>query len=128
MLVSIPAFTPECTCIQKLRAHTAINFKCACDGVTAGDDEDGEERSQAYFVIKAAQKREELQREGDELVCVCTCARMCVCSLYACAEAVTTVLVRFLRASACFAQHDAVRVISFCVICRTLRFASWSVR
>lgn len=30
--------------------------------------EDGdEERSQAYFVIKAAQKREELQREGDEL-------------------------------------------------------------
>ena len=29
--------------------------------------EDGEERSQAYFVIKAAQRREELQREGDEL-------------------------------------------------------------
>lgn len=31
------------------------------------EDESGEERSQAYFVIKAAQKREELQREGDEL-------------------------------------------------------------
>ncbi|GBG24660.1 Coiled-coil domain-containing protein 39 [Hondaea fermentalgiana] len=29
--------------------------------------EDGEERSQAYFVIAAAQRREELQREGDEL-------------------------------------------------------------
>merc|ERR1719473_2355627 len=33
-----------------------------------GDDEDdGEERSQAFYVIKAAQRREELQREGDEL-------------------------------------------------------------
>ncbi|RQM21404.1 hypothetical protein B5M09_009793, partial [Aphanomyces astaci] len=31
------------------------------------DDQDGQERSQAYFVIKAAQRREELQREGDEL-------------------------------------------------------------
>lgn len=31
--------------------------------VKGGKDEDGEERSQAYFVIKAAQRREELQRE-----------------------------------------------------------------
>eukprot|EP00976_Prorocentrum_cordatum_P043419 879039-Prorocentrum_minimum.AAC.1 len=29
--------------------------------------EDGEERSQAYYVIKAAQDREGLQREGDAL-------------------------------------------------------------
>ncbi len=38
-------------------------------GRAALEDDGGEDgsRSQAYFVIKAAQKREELQREGDEL-------------------------------------------------------------
>lgn len=33
----------------------------------AGGSAGGEQRSQAYFILKAAQKREELQREGDEL-------------------------------------------------------------
>lgn len=32
-----------------------------------GSGEDGETHSQAYYVIKAAQEREELQREGDTL-------------------------------------------------------------
>lgn len=32
-----------------------------------GDDDEEGEHSQAYFVIKAAQEREQLQRQGDEL-------------------------------------------------------------
>jgi chromosome segregation ATPase len=35
--------------------------------VRGSADGEGETKSQAYFVIKAAQQREELQREGDEL-------------------------------------------------------------
>jgi UDP-glucose:O-linked fucose beta-1,3-glucosyltransferase len=42
--------------VEKLKARFEI--------VPRGDDEG---HSQAYFVIKAAQKREELQRKGDEL-------------------------------------------------------------
>lgn len=47
--------------VQKLEKK----FATICKSGSLG--EDGKERSQAYFVIAAAQKREELQREGDEL-------------------------------------------------------------
>jgi coiled-coil domain-containing protein 39 len=40
-------------------------YEALCAKMRGG--EDGEPRSQAYFVIKAAQQREELQRRGDEL-------------------------------------------------------------
>lgn len=51
--------------VEKLKAK----FETLAKATTAGDDsdDDGEEHTQAYYVIKAAQKREELQREGDEL-------------------------------------------------------------
>ncbi|KDO30390.1 hypothetical protein SPRG_05101 [Saprolegnia parasitica CBS 223.65] len=50
--------------IKKLQAK----FETLCKTSPFGNiDEDGQERSQAYFVIKAAQRREELQREGDDL-------------------------------------------------------------
>merc|ERR1712224_1026358 len=41
-------------------------FETLAKSMSMGDD-DGEERSQAFYVIKAAQRREELQRQGDEL-------------------------------------------------------------
>ena len=47
--------------IEKLRKRYEIL------AVSMAPPEDGEEHSQAYYVIKAAQEREELQREGDEL-------------------------------------------------------------
>ncbi|KAG3074075.1 Coiled-coil domain-containing protein 39 [Phytophthora idaei] len=54
--------------VRKLQAK----FETLCKmGAYADDGDDageaGKERSQAYFVIRAAQRREELQREGDEL-------------------------------------------------------------
>jgi len=42
-------------------------YDALCAKVRGAGGDDGEPKSQAYFVIKAAQQREELQREGDEL-------------------------------------------------------------
>lgn len=52
--------------VEKLQAK----YETLCKSANIGDDDEGapgEEKSQAYFVIKAAQRREELQRQGDEL-------------------------------------------------------------
>ncbi len=46
--------------VDKLKAR----FEASNSTVESGD---GEKQSQAYFVIQAAQKREELQRKGDQL-------------------------------------------------------------
>jgi len=43
-------------------------YEALCARMRGSEDGgSGEPRSQAYFILKAAQKREELQREGDEL-------------------------------------------------------------
>merc|ERR1719247_576671 len=47
--------------VDKLRAKYEATAKAS------GADPEGGEQSQAFFVIQAAQKKEELQREGDEL-------------------------------------------------------------
>jgi|MDSY01.1.fsa_nt_gb chromosome segregation ATPase len=50
--------------VEKLR--NKFETLCKVSGVR-GDDEGGEQKSQAYYMIQAAQKREELQRQGDEM-------------------------------------------------------------
>lgn len=50
--------------MEKLR--NKFETLCKVSGVR-GDDEGGEQKSQAYYMIQAAQKREELQRKGDEM-------------------------------------------------------------
>merc|ERR1712078_795470 len=49
--------------IEKLQSK----FEVTKGRVQGAGGDDGEEKSQAYFVIKAAHEREELQREGDGL-------------------------------------------------------------
>lgn len=48
--------------VQRLEAKYAVVV-----AKSRATGEDGEEHTQAYYVIKAAQEREELQREGDQL-------------------------------------------------------------
>lgn len=55
--------------VEKLRAkyETLAKGFAGVGGDEEGGDRTGSGSSQAYFIIAAAQKREELQREGDEL-------------------------------------------------------------
>jgi chromosome segregation ATPase len=50
--------------VEKLRDK--YETLCKVSGVRT-DEDGGEPKSQAYYLIKAAQKREELQRQGDEM-------------------------------------------------------------
>ena len=55
---------------SKARQSKVKTLKSKYESLVAAarpSDGGGEEKSQAYFIIQAAQKREELQREGDEL-------------------------------------------------------------
>ena len=53
--------------VQKLTAKYDILRKSSKLRAQDDDDDAGEPKSQAYYLILAAQKREELQRQGDEL-------------------------------------------------------------
>ena len=44
-----------------------LKYESLCAAARGSDAGDDEEKSQAYFIIQAAQKKEALQREGDEL-------------------------------------------------------------
>jgi chromosome segregation ATPase len=50
-------------------AKLAAKYETLCKSsrLRGTDEDDGEPKSQAYYLIQAAQKREELQRQGDEL-------------------------------------------------------------
>jgi len=52
---------------EKLLKVDRLNNKYDIICGKLGDEGDGGEHTQAYYVIKAAQEREELQRQGDEL-------------------------------------------------------------
>ena len=45
----------------------AAKYEKSCQKFFCPQEEGGEPKSQAYYMIQAAQKREELQRQGDEL-------------------------------------------------------------